>query len=190
MGAGRTSMVRNIPNILSVFRLLLVPLTIWLILEHDLALAFVVFVVAGVTDAVDGTLARWLDARTPLGAFLDPLADKALLVSVYITLGLAGYLPSWVVILVVFRDALIVGGAILYHVVIGPLHMQPLFVSKTNTVAQVVLAAATLAVEGLNMDVGPALGVLTWVTAATTAASGAAYLWVWGRKVASDGQEG
>lgn len=180
--------MRNIPNILSVMRLLLVPVAVWLILEHDLGAAFWVFVIAGVTDAVDGTLARVLDARTKLGAFLDPLADKALLVSVYVALGVAGFLPSWLVILVVFRDALIIGGAILYEIMYGDLHMQPLWISKANTVAQVGLAAATLAVEGLDMDVGPTLGVLTWVTAATTAASGAAYLWVWGRKAASDAQ--
>lgn len=181
--------MRNIPNILSVFRLLLVPVAVWLILEHDLGAAFWVFVVAGVTDALDGTLARVLDARSKLGAFLDPLADKALLVCVYIALGVTGVLPSWLVILVVFRDALIIGGAILYQILFGDLHMQPLWISKVNTVAQVALAAATLAVEGLDMDAGPTLGVLTWVTAVTTVASGAAYIWVWGRKAATEGQE-
>jgi cardiolipin synthase len=159
----------------------MVPVTVQLILDGRLDWAFWVFVLAGITDAVDGILARVLDARTKIGAFLDPLADKALLVSVFVALGWSGILPTWIVILVVFRDVLIVGGALLYQMVVGDLSMRPLLVSKANTVAQVALGAGTLAVQGLDLDAGALLGVLTMAAAATTIASGAAYIWVWGR---------
>ncbi|WP_404379910.1 CDP-alcohol phosphatidyltransferase family protein [Caenispirillum salinarum] len=184
------AIVKQLPNLLTIFRLLMVPVVVELILEGRLAWAFWVFVLAGVTDAVDGILARVLDARSKLGGFLDPLADKALLVSVFVALGWSGVLPSWIVTLVVFRDVLIVGGAILYEMVVGGLHMRPLLVSKANTVAQVALGAGTLAVEGLNLDVGPLVGVLTFAAAATTIASGAAYLWVWGRHALEATHEG
>lgn len=178
----RRPAILNLPNLLTVFRILLVPVAVELILEGRLFWAFWVFVLAGVTDALDGLLARLLDARTKLGSYLDPVADKALLVSVYVALGVTGGLPSWIVTLVVFRDLLIIGGALLFHVVVGDLHMKPLFVSKLNTVAQVALGAGTLGVAGLPVDAGWLIGVLTWTVAATTVASGAAYLWVWGRR--------
>lgn len=178
----RRSLLFHLPNLLTVLRLLLVPVVVELILEGRLDWAFWVFVLAGVSDAVDGILARVLDARTTLGSYLDPLADKALLIATFVALGFAGVLPTWIVVLVVFRDLLIVGGAMLYQMVVGALHMKPLFVSKANTVAQVALAAGTLAVEGLDMDAGPLPGVLTALAAATTVASGGAYLWVWGRR--------
>lgn len=175
------TLLRQVPNLLTVLRLLMVPVTVQLILDGRLDWAFWVFVLAGITDAVDGILARVLDARTKIGAFLDPLADKALLVSVFVALGWSGILPTWIVILVVFRDVLIVGGALLYQMVVGDLSMRPLLVSKANTVAQVALGAGTLAVQGLDLDAGALLGVLTMAAAATTIASGAAYIWVWGR---------
>lgn len=174
-------LVKHLPNLLTICRLLMVPMVVVMILEGRLDWAFWGFLVAGLTDAVDGILARMLDARTKIGGFLDPLADKALLVSVFVALGWEGVLPSWIVTLVVFRDVLIVGGAILYEMIVGGLHMRPLFISKANTVAQVALGAGTLAVEGLKLDVGPLVGVLTMAAAATTILSGGAYLWVWGR---------
>ena len=87
--------MRHVPNILTGLRLASVPLTVWLLLDGRVSLAFWLFIAAGVTDAVDGAIARLFDARTPLGQWLDPLADKVLLVSVYVVLGLAGALPLW-----------------------------------------------------------------------------------------------
>lgn len=103
----------NLPNLISLGRLLLVPLAISLILEANYRAAFWVFVIAGVSDALDGFIAKRFDRRTRLGALLDPLADKVLLVSVYVTLGIAGQLWPWLVVLVVFRDLMIVGGFLL-----------------------------------------------------------------------------
>ena len=100
----------NVANLISLARLLAVPLMIYLILQDAMAFAFWLFVVAGVSDAVDGFLARHLGQASELGAHLDPLADKVLLVGVYVTLGYLDHLPTWLVILVVFRDFLIIGG--------------------------------------------------------------------------------
>ena len=103
----------TIPNLITIGRLCLVPLIVWLILApHPLA-AFLVFIAAGVSDAVDGFLARQFNLRSDLGAYLDPLADKALLVSIYVSMAALGEIPVWVTILVVSRDFLIVGGVVL-----------------------------------------------------------------------------
>src|SRR5205085_5855109 len=117
----------NIPNLISLGRLLLVPLAISLILDGRYWAAFWVFVVAGISDALDGYIAKRFDRRTRLGALLDPIADKALLVGVYVTLGVAGQLPHWLVILVVLRDVWILGGFVLIQATTAPRHLAPLF---------------------------------------------------------------
>ena len=134
----------NIPNIITLGRLMAVPVTVWLILNNYILAAFGLFVMAGVSDAIDGFLAKRWGQVTEFGKYLDPLADKALLVSIYITLGVQGYLESWLVIMVVFRDVMIVGAVILYQDMVVKLEMNPLIISKINTVAQIVLAALVL----------------------------------------------
>src|SRR5690606_28373291 len=125
----------TIPNLITIGRLFLVPLTIWLIVSGDAATAFWFFVLAGVSDAVDGFLARQFDLRSALGAYLDPLADKALLMSIYITFAILGDIPVWVTILVVSRDVLIIGGVVLAWMLGPPIEMRPRVVSKANTMA-------------------------------------------------------
>ena len=93
--------MRNLPNLISLMRLLLVPFTVWLILSGAFGWAFATFLIAGVSDGIDGYLARRFDWRTRLGAYLDPLADKALVVSVFVTLGFLKVIPAWLVIIVV-----------------------------------------------------------------------------------------
>ncbi|MCW9040454.1 MAG: CDP-alcohol phosphatidyltransferase family protein, partial [Rhodospirillales bacterium] len=129
-----------------------------------------------------GFIAKRFNAETVIGAFLDPLADKALLVSVYLTLGYQEILPSWLVILVVFRDLLIVGGAILFETLTHSLEMDPLKISKINTFAQIVLAATVL--FSLSHDYPGAAFVegMAYVVAVTTVASGAAYVFKWGKR--------
>jgi cardiolipin synthase len=170
-----------LPNIISLLRLCLVPLAIWLMLIEQYHSAFWVFVSAGVTDAVDGFIAKRFNARTTLGGFLDPLADKALLVSVYVTLGYQGHIEDWLVILIVFRDLLIIGGCVLYQTLTQALTMQPLWISKINTAAQIALAALLLGLLGFGIaDDRGTVQFLTWFVAASTVASGAAYIAVWG----------
>jgi cardiolipin synthase (CMP-forming) len=176
--AGLTRLDVNLPNLITLARLLCVPLAIWLIVEARYGVVFWVFVAAGVSDALDGWIAKRWDQRTPLGALLDPIADKALLAAVYITLGLAGALPQWLVILVVLRDLLIVGGYLLIHGTDAP---QPLFVSKVNTLVQIALVGFVLARLGLDIEADRLTAVLVVAAGITTVWSGLSYLVRWAR---------
>ncbi len=169
----------NIPNSLTLVRIVLVPLVVWLIIDHEMTAAFLLFLLAGFSDAADGYIAKRYGWRSELGAYLDPIADKALLVSIYVTLGLAGHLPVWLVIAVVSRDILIVGAVVLSWMLSRPLTMQPLLISKVNTFAQIVLAGLVLAELGLGLGLEPVVKVLIWVTGALTILSAAAYFWAW-----------
>lgn len=172
----------NLPNLITLSRLLAVPVMVWLIVDGYLLAAFWLFVAAGISDALDGLVAKHLDAETELGRFLDPLADKALLVSVYVALGYQGHLEIWLVILVVFRDALIVSGAMLFQTLTQSLTMQPLSISKINTTAQIILAGVILAGLGAVIDFGILIPILTYGVAVTTVASGVIYVVMWTRR--------
>ncbi len=171
----------NLPNLISLGRLLLVPLAIWLILGGRYGAAFWVFIVAGVSDALDGFIAKHFDRRTRFGALLDPIADKALLVSVYVTLGLAHQLWTSLVILVVFRDVLIVGGFLLIQAFSVPKQYDPLYISKINTGLQIALVAFVLARLGLGADAGGFDDALSYAVIATTVLSGLSYIVRWAR---------
>ncbi len=171
-----------LPNLISLARLLAVPFAVYLILQGAFAAAFWLFVAAGLSDAVDGFIAKRYCMQSTLGGWLDPLADKALLVSAYVALGHAGSLPTWLVILVVFRDVLIIGGVLLIFVINGGIAARPLYVSKLNTVAQITLVAVVLAGLGLDAQVMAAVNPLIWLVAATTLISGGSYLVNWARQ--------
>jgi cardiolipin synthase (CMP-forming) len=169
----------SIPNLITLGRVILVPFIFWLLINGQLQSAFLAFVVAGISDAVDGFLAKRFGWETELGAYLDPIADKLLIVCVFIALGVTYRLDSWLVILVVSRDVLIVIAVVLSWLMNHPTPMKPIAVSKINTVAQIVLAATVLADEAFHLNLrGPVIG-LTWLTAATTLASMIAYLRGW-----------
>jgi cardiolipin synthase (CMP-forming) len=174
----------NLPNLISLGRLLMVPLAIWLIIGGRYGVAFWVFVGAGVSDGLDGFIAKRFDCRTRLGALLDPIADKALIVSVFLALGWRGALPSWLVILVVFRDLMIVGGWLLLLAMAAPRQPDPLYISKLNTAVQIVLVAFELARLGLGAEARMATQALILMTALTTTASGLSYLVRWARVLA------
>ena len=172
--------VLTIPNAISFARLCAVPLAFWLVIDHMLAGAFILFVLAGASDAVDGWLARRNGGGNTIGAILDPVADKALLVTMYVTLAAIDQMPDWLAILVVFRDLVIVGGFVILVLIGHSPGVRPLFVSKVNTALQIILVALTLFLSGFGLAqpaVIHAMDVLTWVVAATTLASGAAYVW-------------
>ncbi|MBF0392839.1 MAG: CDP-alcohol phosphatidyltransferase family protein [Alphaproteobacteria bacterium] len=168
--------MRDLPNALTLLRLLTVPLTMWLMVEGRMTPAFWLFVAAGVTDALDGFLARVLDARTQLGRYLDPLADKALLIGIYLMLAVTGHLPWWLVALVMARDGMILAGAWFVYTRFGAAAVKPLFISKVNTAAQIVLAALVLAALGLGLDLGRLIPLAFWTVVATTLASGVSYV--------------
>jgi cardiolipin synthase len=175
----------NIPNTLTLTRIVLVPLVVWLIITHAMLAAFVVFLLAGLSDAADGYLAKRFNWHTELGAYLDPIADKALLVSIYVTLGFSNHLPAWLVIAVVSRDIVIIGAFILSWMLSRPVPVYPLLVSKANTLSQIVLAGLVLAELGLGLGLEPLVGILIWVTGALTILSAAAYFWGWLAHMAS-----
>lgn len=175
----------NIPNLISLGRLLSVPVLVWAIVDGRLMFAFVLFLVAGISDALDGFIAKRFGAESELGRFLDPLADKALLVGIYLALWSQQYLPNWLVLLVVWRDLLIVGGALLYQLLTHSLKMEPLLISKFNTLMQILLAAFILGTGAFGMDNAMVLTALIWAVALTTVLSGATYVIGWVRKAAT-----
>jgi cardiolipin synthase len=162
--------------------MMLVPVIVWLILNDQMLIAFATFVVAGVSDALDGLIAKQFDLVTPLGTYLDPLADKILLVSIYVTLGIQEDLPSWLVILVVSRDILIVGGIILASMLELRITIAPTKVSKVNTFCQISLAAIVLGDRGLDIGFPNVIVVCVYLVALTTVLSGYSYIQQWSQQ--------
>jgi len=171
----------SIPNLITLGRILLVPVVVWAITAGEMRVAFVLFLAAGISDAVDGFLAKRFGMATELGAYLDPLADKAMLVSIYVALGIAEAVPGWLVILVVSRDIMIVSAVILSWLVDKPMPLKPLLVSKLNTVAQIALACVILAARGFEFDAATAVALLTALVSALTLISIGFYLAEWVR---------
>jgi cardiolipin synthase (CMP-forming) len=174
----------TIPNFITLARLIAVPLIVWLMIADRFLAATVVFVLAGVSDGVDGFIAKRYGQSSDLGAYLDPLADKAMLVFVFLTLGFQGLLPAWLIVTVVSRDILIIGGVILAWMLGNPIGMKPLWVSKANTVAQIVLVALALGERAGLAALAPFIGPASVLAGALTALSAAAYLRAWLRHMA------
>jgi len=169
----------NIPNFITLGRIISVPVIFWLLLTGEAKIAFFVFVCAGISDAVDGWLAKRYGWGTELGSYLDPLADKLLIVSIFIALGVRNALPLWLVIAVVSRDILIVAAVLLAWLLDQPVRIKPLTVSKINTAVQILLAATVLADAGFGLGLERIRLVLVWIAGALTVLSLAAYLRAW-----------
>ena len=165
--------VINLPNLISAARLCAVPFAVWLTLRHELATTFVVFGLAGISDAVDGWLAR-RRGGSALGAILDPLADKALLVCMFVALAWIGVLPAWLAVLAVTRDVLIVAGLGVLWLRGVSVRMRPLLISKVNTALQLLLITVALLIHGFSLP-GGVLPPLIVLVAASTLLSAAAY---------------
>jgi cardiolipin synthase (CMP-forming) len=170
-------------------RILLVPVVVWAIVSGEMRGAFLLFLLAGISDAVDGFLAKRFQMKSELGAYLDPLADKALIVSIYISLGIAKALPIFLVILVVSRDIMIVSAFMLTLLIGKPMAVRPLMVSKANTAAQILLAVVVLAENAFNFDASLATQILMALVAVLTLLSIAFYLAEWVRHMNSFGAE-
>ena len=181
----RRTIAGNIPNLITLARIFAVPVLVWLIIHGQYAAAFWVFVLAGISDALDGFIAKKYGFVTKLGTYLDPVADKALLVSAYITLGQAEHIQAWLVILVVFRDVLIIGGTVLFHTLDRPVEMRPFIISKLNTFMQIFLIVVLLGNLGAGFPDFGALPMLAYLVGFTTVCSGLAYMvrWVFGVRV-------
>ena len=166
-------------------RIILVPVIVWAIASNQMAIAFAVFVIAGVSDAVDGFLAKRFNMASDLGALLDPLADKALLVSIYVALGIWGAVPRWIVILVVSRDIMIVTAVIVSWLFDKPVPMKPSMVSKLNTVAQVAFAALVLGSLAFDRPSAPYDLILMGLVTVFTLVSVSLYLVEWVRHMST-----
>ena len=175
----------NIPNLVTLARILSVPVMVWAIAANQMLFAFALFVAAGISDVIDGFLAKRFGMTSELGAYLDPLADKALIVSIYVTLGIGGHIPGWLVILVVSRDIMIVSAVILSWLIDKPVAVKPLMVSKINTGAQIVYAGLVLAVLGFGFAAELLLLAASLVVAALTLLSVGAYVREWVRHMNS-----
>jgi cardiolipin synthase len=180
----RTLLRMTIPNLITIFRLVLVPVVVVTIMQGRWATAFILFVVAGVSDGIDGFIARRYDMRSEFGAYIDPLADKALLVSIYVTLAVVGVLPGWIAIVVVSRDLMIVAAIMLSWVMARPVAIKPLAVSKINTAAQIAFAALVLSTNAFGVEIDAVEDTAMVLVAALTVASAGAYLAGWLRHMA------
>jgi cardiolipin synthase len=178
----------TLPNFITIARLIGVPLIVWLMIADRFVEATVLFILAGLSDAADGFIAKRFNAASELGAYLDPVADKALLVSVFCTLGFKGALPAWLIVLAVSRDLFIIGGMLLAYVLSNPMAVKPLWVSKINTTAQIVLIAFVLGERIGVMMFQLLIGPTVLVVAALTVASAGAYLVEWVQHMASSGE--
>lgn len=169
----------TIPNFITVARLLCVPAIVYAMLLGEIGFAFTLFLLAGLSDGVDGFIARHFDQRSELGAYLDPVADKLLLVSVFIMLGFLEELPLWLVVMVVSRDVLIVAAVVVSSLMHQPVAMNPIFVSKANTALQIALALLVLAELSFAVSIGDLREILIAVVTVLTVLSAAAYLINW-----------
>jgi cardiolipin synthase len=180
----------NIPNFITMGRIISVPVIFWLLLTGQNRIAFYVFVCAGISDAVDGYLAKRFNWTSELGSYLDPLADKLLIVSIFIALGVRNELPLWLVIGVVSRDIIIVTAVLLAWLLDRPpARIKPLAVSKLNTLMQIVLAATVLADGAFNLGLDTTRIALVWLTGALTFLSLGAYLRAWFMHMAGEEQK-
>ena len=176
---------RHLPNLITGLRILLVAPFLWALLEERYSTALLLFIIAGVSDALDGFLAKYFGWTSELGGLLDPIADKLLLMGAILALGWLNELPGWLVALVILRDLLIVGGAVSYHLLIERFEAAPLMISKLNTLVQLILVCAVIVHYGMIPLPNILLTGLIVLTALTTVWSGAAYIWQWSQRARS-----
>jgi len=174
--------LNDVPNIITILRILLVLPVVLALLNEHYGVALFLFGVAGASDGLDGYIAKHFDCTSRLGSILDPLADKLLLVSTYLSLAWLGLLPWWLIVIVLLRDVLIVMGGVAYHHFIGEYEMEPSLISKLNTASQILLGFSVV----LSMSLLPLsellIDSLIYFVLVTTLMSGADYVWTWGRR--------
>lgn len=180
----------NLANALTLLRLAAVPFLVVLLYQGRFGAALALFVLAGLSDAADGLVAKRFNQVTELGKVLDPIADKALVMALYITLAWLGWVPFWLVVAVVARDGIIVAGALAFHFVTGALEITPTRLSKANTTVQLAFVALVLVDAALAPDLAVVRWYLEMAVLATTVASGLQYVVLWLRKALAHEQGG
>jgi cardiolipin synthase (CMP-forming) len=169
----------QLPNLITISRIALVPVLILLLRDEQYAASLAVFVIAGVSDGLDGFIAKRFHYQSRLGSILDPIADKILLLCSYVMLVLLNHIPFWLMLTVVFRDLLIVGGYLVYTSMIGPVQMNPSWLSKFNTFLQIALVIIILGQQALGLVYVPLVELLIYGVLLSTVTSGVHYLWIW-----------
>lgn len=178
----------TLPNIITIGRVLLIPVVAFLLLDHDYTLAFAVFVAAAVGDWVDGFIARRFNQMSQLGAVLDPVADKMTMMIVAILMAAQGLLPIWLAVVIVMRDAVIVAGAVAYRFVVGRIEMAPTRLSKANTFLEFGVISLVMAQAAQLVEADAWLMPLFILVFASVLVSGAHYVWIWRRKAVEEGR--
>ncbi len=173
-------LLSQIPNLLTLMRIVACPILVVLLHEGNYELALVLFVVAGITDGLDGYIAKRFHCQSGLGAILDPIADKLLIGSAYIMLAILGDIPFWLLILVMFRDLVIVVGYLILVMMGNDVPMKPTYSSKINTVIQISLMVSVLLEKSGLEAIAPISGLLVFGVLLTTIVSGLQYVWLWG----------
>ncbi|KQC09083.1 MAG: CDP-diacylglycerol--glycerol-3-phosphate 3-phosphatidyltransferase [Smithella sp. SDB] len=168
----------NIPNLLSLTRIILVPVFIIFLIQDKYYNALIVFIIAGLTDALDGTMARLLNAQTKLGSYLDPIADKLLLTTSFLILAILGIVPSWLTVIVISRDFMILLGIAILTLMSITFEIKPALIGKITTTLQIGTVFLVLLYKAFtqNLSYECILSVLFWLTAAFTVASGLVYI--------------
>jgi len=170
----------NIPNFLSLLRIILVPVFVIFLIQDEYYKALIIFVIAGLTDVLDGTMARLLNAQTKLGSYLDPIADKLLLATSFVTLAILGIIPSWLTVIVMSRDFIILLGIAILSLMSVTFEIKPAFISKVTTALQIGAVFFALFYKAVTHDLNYNwILTLFWLTALFTVASGLVYIIRW-----------
>ena len=173
------SLIRHIPNLLTLLRMCAAPVLILCLTDRNYGLGALIFLIAAVTDALDGWIAKKFGCVTQLGAILDPIADKMLIITAYIVLSLLGDIPLWLVLIVGFRDLGIVGGYLILQIIRTQMPPQPSILSKLNTVAQITFVLSVMLNRVSWVSLSEIVTMLLWLVTATTCLSGFHYMYRW-----------
>ena len=172
---------KQIPNAISILRIVLVVPIGYFLWQQNYLVALFLFLIGGLSDGLDGFLARRYKWETELGVILDPMGDKLMMLTAYLLLGWHNILAWWLVSLVIFRDLIIVLGTLLYRKFIGEAKLKPLFISKLNTVCQILLVLIVMLSQVFNFN-ALVVDSIFWLVVVTTIMSGYAYINEWGRR--------
>jgi len=168
----------NIPNILTVIRILLTPLFVILLQKGMYLFSLYVFAIAGISDGLDGFIARYFNQRTVMGAYLDPIADKLLLMASFVSLAIFGFIPEWLTIIVISRDIIIVLGIAIFSVTNSPFDIKPTIISKLTTFAQLSTIFIILLTLAIDFEISSIKPSIFWITAIITIVSGFQYIYI------------
>lgn len=174
-------MVSLIPNLLTLLRIAACPVLVLVLDARNYEAALLLFFVAGLTDGLDGLIAKRFDCVTYVGSILDPIADKLLITCAYVMLAILGDIPFYLLVVVIFRDLVIIGGySVLLIVMEGKVPIRPIYWSKLNTFLQISLVVFVLMDRSGWLGLGLAMDLLVFGVIVTTIVSGTLYVWIWG----------